>query len=107
MAEDRGVLRQIAWTELFPWLALGRSFRLAIQARLLLLAAAGILLTAAGWGMIGYVFGDHNLPGHWDPAQQEWRQPTSNLLTLATSAPPAANESSANWRVTDSIGPLA
>ena len=50
MADDRGVLRQVAWTELFPWLALGRSFRLAIQARLLLLAALGIVLTAGRLG---------------------------------------------------------
>jgi hypothetical protein len=107
MAEDRGVLRQVAWTELFPWLALGRSFRLALQARLLLLAAVGILLTAAGWGAVGYVFEGHDLPAHWDPVNKEWRQLTPTLLTLATSAPPAASESSVFERFAEQSGPLA
>ena len=31
MPEDRGTIRQVAWTELFPWLDLLRVFRLAIQ----------------------------------------------------------------------------
>lgn len=107
MVEDRGVLRQVKWTELFPWLALGRSFRLAIQARLLLLAALGILLTAAGWGMIGYVFNDQKLTGHWDPATNSWRRPATNLLTLATEPPPAANEASLFGQLAESGGPLA
>ncbi|HVU86812.1 MAG TPA: hypothetical protein VHD36_05795 [Pirellulales bacterium] len=64
MPEDRGTLRQVAWTELFPWLDLLRIFRLAIQARILLLSAAAVLLTFAGWWVAGKVFngGDSEAP---------------------------------------------
>ncbi len=57
MPEDRGTLRQVAWTELFPWLDLLRVFRMAIQARFLLLSAAAVLLTFAGWWVAGKLFG--------------------------------------------------
>ncbi len=50
-------LRQVAWMELFPWLALLRVFRLAIQARLLALATVGLLLTSGGWYLLGQLFG--------------------------------------------------
>ena len=36
--EKNDKLRKIAWSELFPWLILARSFRIAIQLRLLFLA---------------------------------------------------------------------
>ena len=35
---DNGTLRTVAWSELFPWLSILRVFRLAIAARVLLLA---------------------------------------------------------------------
>ncbi len=104
MAEDRGVLRQVAWSELFPWLTLGRSFRLAIQARLLLLAALGIVLTTVGWSAIGWVFGEHALPSDWNADQVAWRQPLDNLA----GAPDETERSSVSFRsVVWDFGPLA
>ena len=43
---DNGTIRAVAWSEVFPWLSIVRSFRLAIAARVLVLGAVGILLTA-------------------------------------------------------------
>jgi len=56
MADDRHVLREIDWQELIPGLILLRSFRLAREFPKLVLAATALLLTAAGWSLLGYVF---------------------------------------------------
>ena len=53
--QDNGKVRAIAWGEIFPWLGIFRTFRVAIGVRLLLLAAAGILMTIVGWGLIGWL----------------------------------------------------
>jgi hypothetical protein len=74
MSDDRGTLRVVAWNELFPWLALLRAFRLAIQARILALGALAVVLTVVGWWGIGQMFsasGNEQLVqwigayGHW------------------------------------------
>lgn len=56
MPEDRGTLREIAWQEIFPWLSLVRTFRLAIQARPLVVASAAVLATTLGWWLLAYLF---------------------------------------------------
>ena len=43
MPDDHGVVREIAWREIFPWLGIVRSARLALAPRLILLAALGCL----------------------------------------------------------------
>jgi hypothetical protein len=58
MPDDRGVVREIAWQELFPWLSIVRSARLALAPRLILIAALGLFVTAIGWRTIGGVFSD-------------------------------------------------
>jgi len=54
---DDGTLRGVAWTELFPWLSIFQTFRLAISIKSLAMAAVAIFLTFAGWAMIGCLFG--------------------------------------------------
>lgn len=54
---DSGTVRAIAWSEIFPWLSLFRTFRLAIAVQALVLGAAGILLTTIGWAALGMIFG--------------------------------------------------
>ena len=49
MANDRVVVREVAWRDLFPWLVLFRTFRLAKSMPLLFLATLGAVLTPAGW----------------------------------------------------------
>lgn len=56
MPDERGVVREIAWRECFPWLRLFDTLRFALKVRMLLPAAAGVLLTVFGWWLIGWVF---------------------------------------------------
>ena len=56
MEQDGDTIRTVAWSEVFPWLRIIRAFRLAIALRALVFGAAAILLTAAGWGLLGTVF---------------------------------------------------
>lgn len=53
---DNGELRSIAWSEIFPWLCIFRTFRLAISLRVLVFSAAGALLTVSGWALLAWVF---------------------------------------------------
>ena len=56
MEQNGDTIRAVAWSEVFPWLRIIRAFRLAIAFRALVLGAVAILLTAAGWGLLGTVF---------------------------------------------------
>ncbi len=61
MPED-GRLREVAWREVFPWLHLFRTWRIALQLRLMVLAAAGFLAMAVGWQAIARVFSGTDNP---------------------------------------------
>ena len=72
---DNGTLRRVAWSEIFPWLSIFRTFRLAISLRVLLLAAVALLLTATGWALFGWMFSG-------DPAAArvtQWTKPVPAL----------------------------
>ena len=56
MSESPVAVRKIAWGELFPWLILLRTFRIAISPSLLGLAAIAVLLAPWGWRLAGQVF---------------------------------------------------
>lgn len=56
MTEDRHVLREVAWQDVFPGLMLFSVWRVAINLRALLLAAAGLLATSVGWWAVERVF---------------------------------------------------
>jgi hypothetical protein len=49
MADDRGVIREVAWRDIFPWLIIFRTFRLAKSMPLLFVATLGVVLAPAGW----------------------------------------------------------
>ncbi len=57
MPDHRGSVREIAWQEVFPWLLLVRSFRVAVQVWQLMLGAVGVLATVFGWWLLALVFG--------------------------------------------------
>ena len=78
MTESPGVLRQIAWRELFPWLILFRTFKIAISPGLLALATVAVLLAPIGWNTAGHVF--------LTPAELRAQSPDSRLIA---SVPPA------------------
>lgn len=52
MTDERGVLRRIAWRELFPWLIIFRTFRISISPTLLAVATLAVFLTTVG-GFLG------------------------------------------------------
>ncbi len=54
--EDGGTLRAVAWDEVFPWTSICRSVRIAAGLRVLLISALGLVLTASGWALFGWMF---------------------------------------------------
>src|SRR3954468_10869034 len=56
MTQPPGAIRAIAWRELFPWLILFRTFRIAISPTLLAVATVAVLVTSLGWRLSGVVF---------------------------------------------------
>jgi len=56
MPDPKPPLGDVAWWELFPWLRLLRALRVALQARLIVLGAIGLLGTIFGWWLIGSMF---------------------------------------------------
>lgn len=56
MIDQQGVVRHISWRDLFPWLILLRTFRIAISPTLLALTTAALCLLPLGWRAAGIVF---------------------------------------------------
>ena len=56
MTDERGVLRRIAWRELFPWLIIFRTFRLSISPTLLAVATLAVFLSTLGERIGSVVF---------------------------------------------------
>lgn len=52
MPDYHRIVREVSWHDLFPWLLLLRTCRLAAEFRRLLLASLGIVLTGCGWWVI-------------------------------------------------------
>jgi len=68
MRENEGVaLRAVRWSEIFPWLIIGKSFRLSLGLRLLVFGAAALLFTLSGWWTIASVF------SHEKTLNDSWR----------------------------------
>lgn len=65
MNADQGALRRISWRDLFPWLILFRTFRIAISPTLLALATLASILSFAGWRFAGLVFIPRPDGQHW------------------------------------------
>jgi hypothetical protein len=56
MHDQPAALRRISWLDLFPWLILFRTFRIAISPSLLALATVAVLLAPLGWRASGALF---------------------------------------------------
>src|SRR3954469_463800 len=72
MAEPQTKVRDVAWSELFPWLLLLRTVRIALLARVLVLGALGLVATMVGWSLITNLFLNST-----DDVIKEWRPITS------------------------------
>jgi hypothetical protein len=90
MANERVVVREIAWRDLLPWLVIFRTFRLAKAMPVLFLATLGAVLTPAGWRVGEALFvpeqAIHADPGFSGLVEQNRRWPGER------SAMPAPNE---------------
>jgi len=54
--ENGASVRGVVWSEICPWLVLLKVFRLAMGARVLLLATIGLMLTVVVWGLLAAIF---------------------------------------------------
>jgi hypothetical protein len=72
MADTHTKVREVAWSELFPWLMLLRSVRIALMARVLVLGAAGLIMTVIGWGLLWEAFSSSS-----DPVIAGWKHSTN------------------------------
>ena len=82
---DNGELRSIAWLEIFPWLSILRTFRLAISLRVLVFSAVAALLTVSGWGLFGWVFSGDPAVMENSPWLQQYRDcPWTSLVGVAS-----------------------
>jgi len=91
MADTQSKVREVAWGELFPWLMLLRSVRIALMARVIVLGAVGIFATMIGWRLLGDAFLRAD-----DPMLSNWRPDTGLAMWLDTqhgSAPVWVNTS--------------
>jgi hypothetical protein len=107
MTNDRGVIRAVAWRDLFPWLVIFRTFRLAKTMPMLFLATLGAVLAPAGWrvgealfvaesvlqtdpGFAQLVDNNRRWPGQRStlPAPNDGRVPHSIREIVATSPDP-------------------
>jgi hypothetical protein len=90
MTDERGAVRSIAWRDLFPWLILLRTFRIAIHPALLAAATAATLVAPIGWWAGGWIF----LEKQWDEDRDRYvvQYPPETHPTLAELLPPAAGE---------------
>jgi hypothetical protein len=90
MADQSAKVRDVAWSELFSWLMLARSVRIALLARVLILGAVGLILTAIGWWFISWVFSRSNdgVIQSWynDSPRWLWESPEFWIPLAASSA---------------------
>jgi len=56
MSNDSNVIRSISWRDLCPWLIIFRTFTMALNPNILILAFAGVILSFAGWFLSETIF---------------------------------------------------
>jgi ABC-type multidrug transport system fused ATPase/permease subunit len=88
MTDQTVKVREVAWSELFPWLMLFRSVRIALMARVLILGALGLILTTLGWRAIGWLFSGYETDAmqYWQANLSRWVWQHSEGFEIAMSA---------------------
>jgi hypothetical protein len=87
---DQRVIRSIAWRDLFPWLILLRTFRLAISPPVLAIATAGVVLTPLGWRLGDLLFRPGTVAAERRPLPLVTGDLADALRTLGPHEPPRA-----------------
>jgi hypothetical protein len=74
MADQPTKVREVAWYDLFPWLMLVQTVRIALMARVLVLGALGLLATMLGWWLLAELFSrsDDSVITSWPNATNLW-----------------------------------
>lgn len=70
LAHATGVIYEIRWNEVCPWLILVRALRVTLLIRVLILASLGVLLTQLGWATL-----EQQLPGDFARASSLSTEP--------------------------------
>ncbi len=93
MAEEKSPLREIQWTQVFPWLAIFRTFGVALDLKKLLLGGIGVLAMYTGWSILALVFTSvSNNPvlksradevAHWPWESNQWHSFTVSRTPTA------------------------
>jgi hypothetical protein len=88
MTDQTVKVREVAWSELFPWLLLFRSVRIALMARVLILGALGLILTTLGWRAIGLLFSREGTEAmqYWQDNLSQWVWQHGEAFEIAMSA---------------------
>jgi hypothetical protein len=71
LERNGGTIRAVAWSDIFPWLSIFRTFRLAVGFRALIMAAVAVYITVIGWSFFGRVFKVTENPA----ASTDWLKP--------------------------------
>jgi hypothetical protein len=74
MVDPPTKVREVAWSDLFPWLMLVRAVRIALMARVMILGTLGILATMLGWWLLAEIFSPTD-----DPLVASWHNVTDIL----------------------------
>lgn len=84
MTDSRGVLREVAWREVFPWLLIFRCFRLAIHPAIIGIALLAALLTPLGWRTAQWMVFQHSIPANEEQVIEDLNRqhPQPNLETV-------------------------
>jgi hypothetical protein len=87
MINQQEKLRDVAWSELFRWLLLLRSVRIALMARVMILGAIGLICTTLGWRAISWVFSASTDPvlSQWHGDVADWLWNKTPEFSIATS----------------------
>jgi hypothetical protein len=56
MGDEKAALREVHWRQLFPWLAIFRTFGIALDFKKMALGALGAILMASGWWLLANLF---------------------------------------------------
>ena len=70
MAEEKVEPREMNIRQMLPWTELFQSFKVALDPKKLLLAAAGILVMAFGWWVLAAIFYDSQTEPRWTDADR-------------------------------------
>jgi hypothetical protein len=90
MADESGLIRRIAWEEVFPWVMLLRSLRLALSIPALFIATLGVLLMPVGWWAASLVLPAREAVENVPAAVRPLHPPTDSISLVRASSPTLA-----------------